>query len=101
MMWILTVLAAAWVGNLLAKALVRRRPVFTYECRNCGEYITVIDMSLVAEACPSCGSLKRRIYDETQTRIHDAGRKRVESKMQLVAIIAAGTLAGFLYGFLF
>jgi predicted nucleic acid-binding Zn ribbon protein len=97
--WMLTVLAAAFLGKTLAKAAVRRRPVFTYKCKNCGEYITVMDMGLLTAACPGCDQVAGRVYDETATDIHARGQKRVEQKVQAVAAIAAGAIAGFLYGF--
>ena len=101
MMWILTVLAAAWAGKLLAKAAVRHRPVFTYRCGGCGEHYVVMDSSVMNRSCPACNEVTRRIYDSEKTQLHRSGQKRLESKAQAIAAITAGTIAGFLYGFMF
>jgi phage FluMu protein Com len=100
MMWMFTVLIAALAGKTLAKWAVRKRPVFTYKCKKCGEYITVMDMGILTAHCPACNEIAGRVYDENTTALHRAGQKRLEAKAQLVAAVAAGTIAGFLYGFI-
>lgn len=98
--WSLTVLISAFLGKTLAKAMIKRRPVFTYKCKNCGEYITVMDMGIITAHCPACNHIAGRVFDETTTALHRAGQKRLEAKAQAVAAIAAGAIAGFLYGFI-
>lgn len=100
MMWILTVLAAAWLGKTLAKAAVQRRPVFTYKCKACGEYIVVKDAGIIPAHCPKCSNVTGKFFDETTTNLNAAGQKRLEAKAQVIAFIIAGGAAGFLYGFL-
>jgi len=98
MAWMLTVLAAAFLGKTLAKAVVKHRPVFTYKCKGCGEYITIIDMGLMTAPCPACNEVAGRTFDETATDLHARMQKKVEMKLQTVAAIAAGAIAGFVYG---